>query len=144
MTGLRWWSKNSDTFSIGIPQLEMTGLPDTFLRRLWILGNRYSFPELIVFLYSKEKYLKFKGKIRKHGIAFLTWSLYHFTKPDFMIHFPILKFFFASIKYSYLSQTTTQEPLSGFLITIILSPANDLIASHSNLISQLLFALWGF
>ena len=33
----------------------MTDLPGAFLRRLWILGNRYSFPKLITFLYSKKK-----------------------------------------------------------------------------------------
>ena len=59
MTGLSWWSRNSDPFSVGVPHLEMTGLPGKFLRRLWILGNRYNFPKLVIFLYLEEKYLNF-------------------------------------------------------------------------------------
>ena len=55
--GCIWLSINSDTFSVGAPQFEMTGLPGTFDSRLWILGRRYSFPRLQVFLNSKWKYL---------------------------------------------------------------------------------------
>ena len=50
-------SRNSDTFSVDAPQFEMTGLPGTFDSRLWILGRRYSFPWLQVFLNSKRKFL---------------------------------------------------------------------------------------
>ena len=50
-------SRNSVTFSEGVPQFEMTGLPGTFGSRLWILGSRYNFPRLQVFLNSKRKYL---------------------------------------------------------------------------------------
>ena len=46
-------SKNSDTFSVGANQLEMTGLPGTFDSHLWILGSRYNFPRLQVSLNSK-------------------------------------------------------------------------------------------
>ena len=55
MTGLRPWSRNYDTFSVGVPQFEMTGLPGTFLGHIWINSNRYRFPKLVAFLYSKEK-----------------------------------------------------------------------------------------
>ena len=57
--GLRWKSKNSDTFSVGEPQFEITGLPGTSDRPLCILGNRYNWPRLEVFLNSLEKYFKF-------------------------------------------------------------------------------------
>ena len=63
MAGLSWWPRNSDTFPVGVPHLEMTGLPGKFLRRLWILGNRYNFPKLVVFLYLEEKYLKLFSEI---------------------------------------------------------------------------------
>ena len=48
--GFKWKSRNSDTFSVGVPQLEITGLPGTLWRRLWILGNRYDLPRLVVFV----------------------------------------------------------------------------------------------
>ena len=38
--GLRWWSKKSDSFSDGVPQLDITDLSGTFARRLCILGKR--------------------------------------------------------------------------------------------------------
>ena len=41
-----WLFRNSDTFSVGAPQFEMTGLQRTFDSRLWILGSRYNFPRL--------------------------------------------------------------------------------------------------
>ena len=55
ITGLRWWSKNSETFSVGVPQFEITGLPGTSYNLLWILGRRYIFPRLVVFLYLYVK-----------------------------------------------------------------------------------------
>ena len=54
--GLRWWSKSSETFSVGVPQLEITGLPRTLKRPLWIFGSRYNLPKLHAFLYSYVKY----------------------------------------------------------------------------------------
>ena len=39
--GFKWKSRNSDAFSVGVPQLEITHLPGTLWSRLWILGNRY-------------------------------------------------------------------------------------------------------
>ena len=75
MTGLRWWSRNSDTFSVCVPQLEMTGLPGTFLRRSWILGNSYSFPKLVAFLYSEEKYLSSSSGIKPFILKFLNMVL---------------------------------------------------------------------
>ena len=47
INGLGWCLRNSDTFPIGASQLEMTGLQGNFLRRLWILDNRYSFTKLV-------------------------------------------------------------------------------------------------
>ena len=38
ITGLRWWSKNSDAFSVGVPQFGL-GVP-TFAKCLCILGRR--------------------------------------------------------------------------------------------------------
>ena len=40
--GFRWKSKNSDTFSVGVPQFETADLLGTSDRRLCILGNRYN------------------------------------------------------------------------------------------------------
>ena len=48
--GLRWWSKNSDAFSVGVPQFEMTGRPGTFSNRLCILGSKYILPKLAALL----------------------------------------------------------------------------------------------
>ena len=40
ITGLRWWSRNSDAFLVGVPQLDITGFSETFAKRLCILGKR--------------------------------------------------------------------------------------------------------
>ena len=52
-----WLSKTSETFSVGLPQFEITSLPGTFSKRLWILGNKYSLPKFVAFLNSIVKYL---------------------------------------------------------------------------------------
>ena len=70
MTGLSWQSRNCDTFSVGVPPLEMTDLPDTILRQLRTLGNSYTFPKLVTFLYSKEKYLIFFLKLHLFFVSF--------------------------------------------------------------------------
>ena len=51
ITGLRWWFKNSDAFSVGVLQFDITGIPGTFAKRLCILGKRYSLPGLVTFLH---------------------------------------------------------------------------------------------
>ena len=53
--GLGWWSKNSETFSVGVPQLEITGLPGTS-NKLWILGGKYILLRLVAFLYLYVNY----------------------------------------------------------------------------------------
>ena len=64
--GCIWLSRNSDTFSVGTPQFDMTGIPGTFDSRLWILGSRYSFQ----FIASKgasslgQTFIKIKHKVR--------------------------------------------------------------------------------
>ena len=45
--GLRMESKYSETVSVGVPQLNITGLPGTALKRLCILGRKYYFPRLV-------------------------------------------------------------------------------------------------
>ena len=40
ITGFRWWYKNADAFSVGVAQLDITGLPGTFAKRLCISGKR--------------------------------------------------------------------------------------------------------
>ena len=50
----RWKSKNSDIFSVRIPQFGITNLPETSDRCLCILGNRYNLPRLEVFLNSRR------------------------------------------------------------------------------------------
>ena len=42
--------KYSETFSVGVPQFDITGLPGTALRRLCILGRKYNFQRLVAFL----------------------------------------------------------------------------------------------
>ena len=32
ITGFNWLFKNSETFSVGVPQFEITGLPGTFFK----------------------------------------------------------------------------------------------------------------
>ena len=53
--GFKLKSTNSDDFSAGVPQLEITGLPGTLWNRLWILGNRYNLPRLVVFFLNYKK-----------------------------------------------------------------------------------------
>ena len=49
--GCIWLSRNSDTFSVGAPQFEMTGLPGTFDSRLWILGRMYIYVRQNMYIY---------------------------------------------------------------------------------------------
>ena len=49
MTGFKWWSKNSDAFSVGAPQLDIMGRPG-MLKSLWILSRKYNFSKLVAFL----------------------------------------------------------------------------------------------
>ena len=53
MISLRWLAGNPDAFSLGVSQLEVTGLPATLYNLLGILGRRHSFPKLHAFLYLK-------------------------------------------------------------------------------------------
>ena len=55
ITGLRRWSKSSETFSVGVPQFEITGLTGTSYNVLWILGSRYILPILAASLYLSVK-----------------------------------------------------------------------------------------
>ena len=56
ITDLSSLSENSGTFSVGVPQFEITSLSGTSNKRLSILGNKYSLPELVAFLKSIVKY----------------------------------------------------------------------------------------
>ena len=38
------------SFSVGVPQFDITGLPGTELKSLCILGRKYSFSRLVAFL----------------------------------------------------------------------------------------------
>ena len=44
-------SRNSETFFVDVPQLEMAGLPGRLHNLVWILGNKHIFPKLVVFQY---------------------------------------------------------------------------------------------
>ena len=52
ITDLTSLSKNSETFSVLVPQFEINGLSGISDIRLWILGNQYSLPKLVAFLRS--------------------------------------------------------------------------------------------
>ena len=51
MMDLRWLSKSSDGFSVGVSQLEMTGRSGYLYNLLYILGRKYNFLKLHAFLY---------------------------------------------------------------------------------------------
>ena len=44
-------SRNSETFFVDVPQLEVAGLPGRLHNLVWILGNKHIFPKLVVFQY---------------------------------------------------------------------------------------------
>ena len=50
MTSVKIWSKYSETFSVGVPEFDITGLPGTELKRLCILWRKYNFPILVALL----------------------------------------------------------------------------------------------
>ena len=50
MKGFKIWSKYYETFSVGVPQFDITGLPDVELKSLCILRRKYNFPRLVAFL----------------------------------------------------------------------------------------------
>ena len=45
----RWWSRNSEAFSVGVLQFEITGRPGTLSNLLWIFGRRYILPKFVDF-----------------------------------------------------------------------------------------------
>ena len=49
MPGFKMWSKYFEIFSEGVPQFDITGLPGTELKRLYVLGRKYNFPRLVAF-----------------------------------------------------------------------------------------------
>ena len=96
ITGLRW-SKNSDAFSVGVPQFDITGLPGTFAKRLCILGKRYSLPRLVTFLYWYVKYLSslspiFPLALRFWKSCYLFLLVYIFTYICYYSHFTFVGF----------------------------------------------------
>ena len=40
MRGCQWWSRNSETFSVGVLQFQKTELPGTLLKPLCIFGSK--------------------------------------------------------------------------------------------------------
>ena len=50
ITGCKRWSKNSETFSVGVPQFEKTRLLGMLLSLLCTFGKRYNLPKLVLFL----------------------------------------------------------------------------------------------
>ena len=77
ITGLRWWSKNSEIFSVGVPQFEITGFPGTSNNFLWILRSRCILPRLVVFLYLHVKYWSFFSDIIPLAFKYLKkWLLF--------------------------------------------------------------------
>ena len=57
MICFKWWSINSEHFSVGPPQLEITSLHRTLWNLLWILGEWYSLSNWLAFLNSCVNYL---------------------------------------------------------------------------------------
>ena len=56
MIDFKWWSRNSEDFYVGLPQLEIASLPGTLWSLLWIVGKRYNLLKLVAFLKSQLKY----------------------------------------------------------------------------------------
>ena len=57
----RWKSINSEAFSVGAPQLDIIGLPETFSKRLCFLRKMQNFSKLVAVLNSRFfKVFKFK------------------------------------------------------------------------------------
>ena len=50
MTGFKIWFKYSGTFSVGVPQFDISGLPGAEFKRLSILRRKCYFPRLVAFL----------------------------------------------------------------------------------------------
>ena len=120
VTGFKIWSKYSGNFSVGVPQFDITGLLGTELKRLCILGRKYNFPRLVVFLKLQVKYLSSfsDSNLRLHNrinillllssklvIIFLLSS----TSSYILVSRSCLE---ASQRQSSLSHTTNEEPLS--------------------------------
>ena len=57
MTGLRQKLEYSETFLLGVPQVDTTGRPGTLNRRLLIFGKKYIWPKLAEFFAAVIKYL---------------------------------------------------------------------------------------
>ena len=100
--GLRWWSKNSETDSVGVLQLERIGLPGRLKSLLWIFCNRYNFPKLHAFFVLIYEVLHFLIKNVTSTVKFLkvfiTWVNQMrsnlFIVIDFLINSTIPKLFF--------------------------------------------------
>ena len=125
----------SEIFSVGVPQFEITGLPGTLDKLLCILGSNNILPKLVAFWYSYVKssfpvilpwdfrplnilllLSTRSGKILSLKIT--SWCI--FLSPSY---------FSAKTTQPFLSQTTTQEPLSAVLIIILQYLPNILLVS---------------
>ena len=72
-----WFTKNSEIFSVGVPQFEITGFPGTSNNFLWVLRSRGILPRLVVFLYLHVKYWSFFSDIIPLAFKYLKkWLLF--------------------------------------------------------------------
>ena len=116
-------NQETEAFSVGAPQLEMTGFHGALFKHFFTRNislsikffkkknGTYPLIQTVVFLYS-----------------------FSFYKVFFPINFFISQLFLGFLKQSFLSQTTTAEPSLALYMTMLLSSARDFIACHSELL----------
>ena len=128
----------TDTFSVSTHQFKTTGLPVTSDSRLWILGSRYIFPRLHVFLNLKRKYLKNFSVISRLCFKLITYYLLELNwESNPYQSSRLCKFLNHSVAFVPplygLSDYKSQHPLSAFFMTIFQSFAKKITTLHSSL-----------
>ena len=129
----------------------MTEWPGASYSLLCILGKKYNFPRFADFLKLYKKYLHSFGEIHFFTRSFLnilllsSTSLTSSLSPNLtsLYVFESLRCFSTSNRKSFLSQTTTQKPLSAGFSTILQFSTSPLIASHSSFARLYLVVLPG-
>ena len=138
ITSLSWKSKNSETFSVSVSQFDLTDLTGTFDNLICVLGSKYILSKLVVFWYSYVQYLSSFSVILPWDFRLLNILLLLSTTSRKILSLKLTSWYIflapnyvsASTILSFLSQSTTQELLSAFLIIIMRSRAKILIAVH--------------
>ena len=135
MIYFKWWSKKPKHISVGVLQLDITGLPGTSKSYLYVLASKQSLPKIFTFLYLYEKYLSCFSVIKPFLLKLLNILLLvsdnlgrFFTVTYISINVEVARLFLWLWNNHFCLRADDTRTLINLLITIDLLSAEDLIA----------------